>query len=52
VTVAGSTAGRTIAFSALTVAAALGGLLVVNVPFLQAIGAAGLSARWSRCVPG
>jgi RND superfamily putative drug exporter len=43
VRVAGATAGRTIAFSALTVAAALGGLLVVDVPFLQAIGAAGLS---------
>jgi RND superfamily putative drug exporter len=43
VAVAGATAGRTIAFSALTVAAALGGLLVVNVPFLQAIGAAGLA---------
>jgi RND superfamily putative drug exporter len=43
VAVAGATAGRTIAFSALTVAAALGGLLVVDVPFLQAIGAAGLS---------
>ena len=43
ITAAGGTAGRTIAFSALTVAAALGGLLVVNVPFMQAIGAAGVS---------
>jgi len=39
----GATAGRTIAFSALTAAAALGGLLLVQVPFLQAIGVAGVS---------
>ena len=41
--VAGATAGRTVAFSALTVAAALGGLVVVGVPFMQALGAAGVS---------
>jgi putative drug exporter of the RND superfamily len=39
-----STAGRTILFSALTVAAALSGLLFFQVPRLQAMGAAGISA--------
>ncbi|GIG56653.1 membrane protein [Longispora fulva] len=37
------TAGRTILFSALTVAGALTGLLVFDVPRLQALGAAGIS---------
>ena len=40
---AGATAGRTVAFSALTVAAAFAGLVVVQMPFMQAIGAAGIS---------
>ncbi len=40
---AGATAGRTVGFSALTVAAALGGLILVDVPFMQALGAAGVS---------
>ncbi len=40
---AGATAGRTVAFSALTVAAALGGLVMVGVPFMQALGSAGVS---------
>ncbi|MEU5941849.1 MMPL family transporter [Micromonospora sp. NPDC047548] len=39
-----STAGRTLLFSALTVAAALSGLLFIQVPRLQAMGAAGISA--------
>lgn len=38
------TAGRTISFSALTVAAALSGLLFIDVTDLQAMGAAGISA--------
>ncbi|HZM77188.1 MAG TPA: MMPL family transporter [Candidatus Limnocylindrales bacterium] len=38
------TAGRTISFSALTVAAALSGLLFIQVTDLQAMGAAGISA--------
>ncbi len=38
-----ATAGRTIMFSALTVAAALGGLLVFDLPSLSALGVAGLS---------
>jgi RND superfamily putative drug exporter len=38
-----STAGRTIAFSALTVAAALSGLLMFDVSVLTALGAAGVS---------
>ena len=40
---AGATAGRTVAFSALTVVASFAGLVVVQMPFLQAIGAAGIS---------
>ena len=40
---AGATAGRTVAFSALTVVAAFAGLVVVQLPFVQAIGAAGIS---------
>jgi RND superfamily putative drug exporter len=40
---AAATSGRTVAFSALTVAAALGGLVMVDVPFMQALGAAGVS---------
>ncbi|MFG1926636.1 MMPL family transporter [Cryptosporangium sp. NPDC048952] len=40
---AGATAGRTVAFSALTVMASFAGLVVVQMPFLQAIGAAGIS---------
>jgi RND superfamily putative drug exporter len=40
---AGATAGRTVAFSALTVIAAFAGLVVVQMPFMQAIGAAGMS---------
>ena len=39
-----NTAGRTISFSALTVAAALSGLLFFQVSDLQAMGAAGISA--------
>lgn len=38
-----ATAGRTIAFSALTVAAALSGLLVFESPIFRAVGAAGVS---------
>jgi len=38
-----ATAGRTIAFSALTVAAALSGLLMFDMPSLTALGAAGVS---------
>ena len=38
-----ATAGRTIGFSALTVAAALSGLLMFDVPTLSALGAAGVS---------
>jgi RND superfamily putative drug exporter len=38
-----STAGRTILFSGLTIAAALSGLLMLRVPNLQAIAAAGIS---------
>jgi RND superfamily putative drug exporter len=38
-----ATAGRTIGFSALTVAAALSGLLVFDVPTLTALGSAGVS---------
>jgi putative drug exporter of the RND superfamily len=38
-----STAGRTIMFSALTVTAALTGLLLLRVSWLQALGAAGIS---------
>ena len=38
-----ATAGRTILFSALTVAAALAGLLMFDVPGLSALGVAGLS---------
>ncbi|WP_170323583.1 MMPL family transporter [Cryptosporangium phraense] len=40
---AGATAGRTVAFSALTVMASFLGLVLVQMPFLQAIGAAGIS---------
>jgi len=40
---AGATSGRTVAFSALTVVASFAGLVVVQMPFLQAIGAAGIS---------
>ncbi|GAA3392128.1 MMPL family transporter [Cryptosporangium minutisporangium] len=40
---AGGTAGRTVAFSAMTVMAAFAGLVVVQMPFMQAIGAAGIS---------
>ncbi|MEV4534360.1 MMPL family transporter [Asanoa sp. NPDC049518] len=43
VTAAWATAGRTIFFSALTVAAALAGLLVFGVTALSALGAAGVS---------
>lgn len=43
ITRAGATAGRTVAFSALTVVASFAGLVVVGMPFLQAIGAAGIS---------
>lgn len=39
-----ATAGRTIAFSALIIAAALTGLLFIDVARLQAMGAAGISA--------
>jgi putative drug exporter of the RND superfamily len=39
-----ATAGRTIAFSALTVIAGLAGLLFIDVPQLAAMGAAGISA--------
>jgi RND superfamily putative drug exporter len=39
----GATAGRTVAFSALTVAASFAGLVAVQMPFMQAIGAAGIS---------
>lgn len=38
-----ATAGRTIAFSALTVAAALTGLLIFDIPELAALGAAGVA---------
>ena len=38
-----ATAGRTVAYSGTTVAAALAGMLVIDVPRLQAIGAAGIS---------
>jgi RND superfamily putative drug exporter len=38
-----ATAGRTILFSALTVAAALSGLLMFNLPAMTALGAAGVS---------
>ncbi len=38
-----ATAGRTIAFSALTVATSLAGLLVFDAPIFRAVGAAGLS---------
>jgi RND superfamily putative drug exporter len=38
-----STAGRTVLFSALTVAAALSGLLMFDLPTLTALGAAGVS---------
>jgi RND superfamily putative drug exporter len=38
-----ATAGRTVAFSALTVAAALSGLLMFDLPTLTALGAAGVS---------
>ncbi len=38
-----ATAGRTIVFSALTVAAALSGLLMFDMPTLRALGVAGLS---------
>ncbi len=38
-----ATAGRTVLFSALTVAAALSGLLVFDMPSLKALGAAGVS---------
>ena len=38
-----ATAGRTIGFSALTVAAALSGLLLFDLPTLTALGAAGVS---------
>jgi len=40
---AGATAGRTIAFSALTVAAALSGLFVLSSPIFRAVAAAGVS---------
>lgn len=43
ITRAWSTAGRTILFSGLTIAAALCGLLLLRVPNLQAIAAAGIS---------
>jgi RND superfamily putative drug exporter len=38
-----ATAGRTVLFSALTVAASLSGLLMFNLPTLSALGAAGVS---------
>lgn len=43
ITRAWSTAGRTVMFSALTVAAALSGLLMFDLPTLTALGAAGVS---------
>jgi len=46
------TAGRTIAFSALTVAAALTGLAVFDVPRLQAMAAAGISAALVAMLAG
>jgi RND superfamily putative drug exporter len=47
-----STAGRTILFSGLTIAAALCGLLLVGVPNLQAIAAAGISVALVAIVTG
>jgi RND superfamily putative drug exporter len=47
-----STAGRTILFSGLTIAATLCGLLVLGVPSLQAIAAAGISVAIVAIVTG